>query len=120
MTILDSALRRVIATGTGAFRPYDRFGEVIEDLSWLPLSSESEGGGPGCFMIRFEPGASSRPHVHNEIEEFYMLEGEIEDCDGRVLKAGDFVRYEPGSQHFSTSPKGCLMLVVLRAPNEAL
>lgn len=120
MSLLDPALRRVIATGETAFRPYNRFGEAVPGMTWLPLSRESEDGGAGCFLIRFEAGGSSQPHEHCEIEEFLLLEGALEDSDGRVFKAGDFVSYEAGSRHFSVSPGGCLIFVVLRSPNRRL
>ena len=118
--LLDPALRRVTATGTAALRPYDRYGEVIPGLSWLPLGRDGAADGAECFLLRFEPGSASRPHVHSEVEEFLVLEGELEDCDGHVLKAGDFVSYAAGSHHFSSSPKGCRILVFLRAPNRVL
>ncbi len=120
MSLLDPALRRVIATGEAPFRPYNRFGEIVPSMTWLPLSRESEDGGAGCFLIRFEAGGASQPHEHSEIEEFLLLEGELEDSDGRVFKAGDFVSYEAGSRHFSVSPAGCLIFVVLRKPNRRL
>ena len=118
--MLDSSLRRVIAVDDGAFRPYDRFGVPVPGLSWLPLSTESEGGGAGCFAIRFAPGAVSQAHEHVETEEFYVLEGELTDSDGQVLKAGDFVSYAAGTKHYSRSPKGCVILVFLRRPNRRL
>ncbi len=49
-----------------------------------------------------------------------MLDGELEDCDGTVFRAGDFVTFKPGSRHYSVSKKGCTMLVVLRGQNYAL
>lgn len=118
--LLDPALRRVTATGTAALRPYDRYGAVIPGLSWLPLGQDGGAGGAECYLLRFEPGSASRPHEHSEVEEFLMLEGELEDCDGRVFRAGDFVSYAAGSRHFSRSLEGCLVLVFLRAPNRLL
>lgn len=120
MTLLDPALRRVIATGAVPFQPYERFGQPVPGLTWLPLSAESEDGGAGCFLIRFAPGGASQPHEHSEIEEFFVLEGALEDADGQVLKGGDFVSYAAGSRHFSVSPDGCLILVFLRARNRLL
>jgi len=117
--LLDPALRRVTATGTAALRPYDRYGAVIPGLSWLPLGQDG-GGNAERYLLRFAPGSASRPHEHSEVEEFLVLEGELEDCDGHLLKAGDFVSYAAGSRHFSRSPKGCLILVFLRAPNRLL
>ena len=119
-SLLDPAMRRVISTAGSDFRPYNRFGKPVPDLEWLPLS-----GAPGndeyeCFLIRFKPGASSTPHEHTGTEEFIVLEGELEDADGAVFKAGDFVSYQPGSCHYSVSPKGCVLLVNLRGRNRAL
>lgn len=120
MALLDPAQRRIIPTPETEFRPYDRYGEPIPGLSWIPLSAEAEGDGAGCFLLRFAPGSSSRPHEHVEVEEFYVVEGELEDADGHVLKAGDFVSYAAGSCHYAVSPKGCVILVVLRAPNRLI
>lgn len=120
MGLLDPALRRVIATGETAFRPYDRYGEAVPGLSWLPLSAESETEGRGCYLLRFAPGSGSLPHEHSAVEEFLVLEGELVDSDGKSLTAGDFVSYRAGSRHSSTSPRGCLILVFLREGNRLL
>ena len=120
MTRLDPALRRIISLPAEAFRPYDRYGAVAPGLTWLPLSEESVDGGPGCFAIRFAPGARSQLHEHIDIEEFYVLEGELIDSDGGRLKAGDFVSYAAGTRHSSHAPEGAVILVFLRVPNRRL
>lgn len=121
--IVDPALRTVIATGimTGeeSFRPYDRYGVVLPGMSWLPLSLDTEER-LELFLLRFEPGAQSYPHEHMAAEQFLMLEGTLTDCDGRVFKAGDFVRFEPNSKHHSHSVDGCLIMVILRERNRSL
>ena len=104
---------------TAVLIPYDRFGKTDPNLEWLPLSG-AFGSDFECFLVRFKPGASSMPHEHTGIEEFLVLEGEIEDCDGALFRAGDFVSYGKGSRHFSTSRPGCLLLVVVRGPNRVL
>ena len=106
-------------TSTASLRPYDRFGEVVPDLEWLPLSGSFESDYE-CFLVRFKPGASSMPHEHTGIEEFLVLDGELTDCDGAVFKTGDFVSYGKGSRHFSSAPSGCLLLVVVRGTNRLL
>jgi anti-sigma factor ChrR (cupin superfamily) len=118
--LLDPALRRVTATATAELRPYDRYGAAIPGLSWLPLDPEGTAGGAECFLLRFAPGGASKPHEHGAVEQFLVLEGELEDSDGQVLQAGDFVSYAAGSRHSSRSPKGCLILVFLRAANRLL
>ncbi len=106
-------------TSTKVLRPYDRYGVEVPELEWLPLSGRL-GSDYECFLVRFKPGASSKPHEHTVMEDFLVLEGTLEDCDGAVFEAGDFVSYRPGSRHFSTSAAGCLLLVVLRGTNRPL
>ena len=106
-------------TSTKVLRPYDRYGVEVPELEWLPLSGQF-GSDYECFLVRFKPGASSKPHEHMGNEDFLVLEGRLEDCDGAVFEAGDFVSYRPGSRHFSTSAAGCLLLVVLRGTNRPL
>ena len=104
---------------TANLLPYDRFGKTDPNMEWLPLSG-AFGSDYECFLVRFKPGASSMPHEHTGTEEFLVLEGELEDCDGALFKAGDFVSYGKGSRHCSTSPSGCLLLVIVRGINRLL
>ncbi|MBI2255110.1 MAG: cupin domain-containing protein [Proteobacteria bacterium] len=64
----------------------------------------------GAYLIRMEPGAQTIAHEHPFREEFIILEGELIESDGTVLKTGDFVMYEPGTFHNSRTEKGCLLL----------
>jgi hypothetical protein len=52
----------------------------------------------GCIslLVRLVPGAEYPPHVHAGVEELHMLDGELR-VDDRVLRAGDYLRSEPGS-----------------------
>ncbi len=118
--MLDAARRKIRSTNAAAFRPYDRYGEPIPGLSWLPLSGGLHNGEFECFLLRMEAGTGSRPHEHTGIEEFLMLDGELIDYDGTRFAAGDFVRFEPGSRHSSHTPGGCTLLVMLRGTNRAL
>lgn len=118
--ILDPGLRSVIDTRRAdAFRPYDRYGAEIPGMFWLPLSLD-EKTGLDIFLLRFEPGAQSMPHEHMAAEQFLMMAGTLTDCDGRTFTAGEFVRFEPGSTHHSTSDDGCLLLTVLQDRNRRL
>jgi len=49
-----------------------------------------------------------------------MLDGELIDPDGKIFKKGDFVSYEPGSQHSSYTKNGCLVLVFMRGINKVI
>ena len=39
-----------------------------------------------------------------------ILEGELIESDGTVLKKGDFVSYPPDSYHNSRTETGCLLI----------
>ena len=91
----------------------------VENLPWEPtrypgieqktLLVEKETGLLTALM-RMAPGAATVPHVHEAREEFMVLEGEAIESDGTVLKAGDWVVYEPGTFHGTRTLTGCLLL----------
>jgi anti-sigma factor ChrR (cupin superfamily) len=114
-----SQQRHIIDTARAVLRPDDRYGAPNPGLTWLPLDFD-EARREGLYLVRFAPGASSLPHEHVFGEAFIVLQGVLIDSDGQHLRAGDFVRYTPGSRHFSTSPEGCLLGVFLRGPNRRL
>jgi len=119
--MLDTRLRQIINTGADHFKPYDRYGDPISGMSWIPLSGELQNDDFECFVLRMDAGAQSRPHEHMGTEEFLLLDGELVDCDGSVFRRGDFVRLLPGSKHSSHTPAGCTLLVMLRGgKNRAL
>ena len=118
--MLNPHLREVIATDGKDFLPYDRYGEPLPGMSWLPLSGEPLNGEFECFLLRMEAGARSKPHEHTGCEEFLVMDGELIDYDGSIFRSGDFVRFQPGSKHSSHTPDGCTILVMLRGNNRAL
>ena len=91
---------------------YNRYGKVSSGLKWIPLS-EDENLDHEVFIIRFEADSSSNLHRHNGYEEFYVLNGELIDSDGKVFKKGDYIKFEKGSKHSSYSETGCTLLVIL-------
>ena len=120
MMKLDPNLRLTFNTSQTNFVPYNRYGTPVEGMSWLPLSGELLNGEYECFMLRMEPGTSSKPHEHMGHEEFLVLEGHLIDLDGTEYKTGDFVHLLPGSIHSSHTTDGCLMMVTLRGRNRPL
>ena len=63
-----------------------------------------------CIM-RLEAGAMLPAHVHQNSEEYLVLEGDLRVGD-QLLSAGDFQRTAPGFQQADqTSPHGCLLLL---------
>lgn len=118
--MLDTSLRQIIDTASGQFKPYDRYGDPIAGMSWIPLSGELSNGVFECFLLRMDAGAQSKPHEHTGHEEFLVLDGQLVDCDGQCFNSGDYVRFLPGSKHSSHTPEGCTMLVILRGNNRSL
>ena len=102
------------------FQPFDNYGKPVEGMSWHKLSYDRSNGGFGTYILKMDAGAKSLPHIHQGYEEFYVIEGELRDTDGKVFKKGDFVSFKPGSQHSSYTKNGCLVLVFMRGINQPL
>ena len=102
------------------FVPFDNYGAVVPGMSWHKISYSKENGGLGTYVLKMEPGAKSLPHEHVGFEEFLMLDGELIDTDGKIFKKGNFISFEPGSNHSSHTINGCLVLVFMRGINKPL
>ncbi len=72
--------------------------------------------GVGFHVYRMPAGMTTRGHRHNGHEQFLILEGELIESDGTVLRQGDLVFYRDGSEHHSYSPDGCLLAVHIAGP----
>lgn len=71
-------------------------------------------------LVRMEPGASLRPHRHIDIEESYLLEGDLL-VSGVVMHAGDYCRAEAGSAHEGVATRGgCVFIAVSSMHDEVL
>ncbi len=101
--------RTVIRTGHVPFSVYDFDGPVQDDMSLLKLSYDDRRQ-QGAYMIRMQPGAETIVHTHRRREEYYIIEGDLVESDGRVLGPGDYVIHEPGSRHNSRTVNGCLLI----------
>ena len=101
--------RRFFRLREVAMRPYDLDGPLQPDMSFAPLSYDA-GSERGSYVMRMEPGAATIPHEHRAREEYFVLEGEAIEEDGTVLKAGDWVVYEPGTRHSTRTVTGCVLL----------
>jgi quercetin dioxygenase-like cupin family protein len=111
----------VIKTDAANFLIYDLEGPDQQRLiRWLPVTYD-RATAVGSYYFKMLPGAVTTPHTHQGYEEFFIIEGEAIESDGRILKAGDFVSFAPGSHHHTRTETGCLMLVVeWRAPGRGL
>jgi anti-sigma factor ChrR (cupin superfamily) len=71
------------------------------------------------ILARLEPGAGIPAHMHEDLEQTFVLEGSLVDDEGECT-AGNFVIRAKGSRHSPTAPKGCTMLVFFLKPTAAL
>jgi len=101
--------RQIINTNTAKYSVYDFEGPPIEGIQQLDLSYDQKSG-HGAYMIRMEPGTVTTKHVHSVREEYLILEGDMVESDGTVLKPGDYVIYEPGTEHNSRTVNGCIIV----------
>lgn len=94
-----------------------------ESLPWTPSPQpgverrflERQGGeiARATSIVRYAPGSSFPPHVHDKGEEFLVLEGIFSDAAGDFA-AGTYVRNPPGSRHAPFTKRGCVIFVKLR------
>jgi anti-sigma factor ChrR (cupin superfamily) len=71
------------------------------------------------ILSRLEPGSGIPAHVHEDLEQTFVLEGSLKDDEGECT-AGNFVIRAKGSRHAPTAPNGCTMLVFFLKPTAAL
>ena len=101
--------RQVINTRNADYEVYDFGGPVLKDIGQLDLTYDRETG-IGAYMIRMQAGSETTPHIHTIREEYLIIEGDLIESDGLVLGPGDYVIYEPGSEHSSRTEHGCLLI----------
>jgi anti-sigma factor ChrR (cupin superfamily) len=102
------------------FKPYNYYGKILEGMSWHKISYDEKNGGFGIYILKIEAGTKTLPHRHQGYEEFYVAEGELQDKDGKIFKKGDFVTFEPGTEHNSYTKNGCLLIVFMRGINKLI
>ena len=71
------------------------------------------------IISKLEPGAGIPAHMHEDLEQTYILEGSLVDDEGPCT-AGNFVVRAKGSRHSPVAPNGCTMLVFFMKPTESL
>ena len=69
-------------------------------------------------MVRMEPGASYPSHRHHDVEELFVLSGDLLVA-GVIMHNGDYCRAEPGSKHpDSRTETGCTFLLMASETDE--
>ncbi|MCB9894601.1 MAG: cupin domain-containing protein [Planctomycetes bacterium] len=96
----------------------DAEGVAYKTLRKHPSTSSGQAGGL-TILLKFAPGARYHGHRHPGGEEYYVLEGELDDL-GKSWPAGSYIWHPPGSAHRPSSKTGCVVFVVLPQPVELL
>ncbi|MEM9605163.1 MAG: cupin domain-containing protein [Pseudomonadota bacterium] len=109
MADVDENKGRVINTASAEYVPYDFGGPVLDGVFQMDLSYDSDTG-HGAYLVKMAPGTVTTPHVHAVREEFMVLEGDIIESDGTVLGPGDYIIYEPGTEHCSRTETGAVLI----------
>jgi anti-sigma factor ChrR (cupin superfamily) len=107
--------RRIANIHEAAFSPFVYPDGVALGDSVLQLD-DGRPLGVGFHVYRMPAGMTTRGHRHNGHEQFLILEGELHESDGTILRAGDLVFYRGGSEHNSHTPNGCLLAVHIAGP----
>lgn len=115
MKPVKPADRRVANIYDAAFEPFvfpdgTKLGDSVLQLN------DAEPLGVGFHVYRMPPGMTTRPHRHNGHEQFLILDGELIENDGTVLRKGDLVWLRDGTEHSSYTPEGCLLAVHIAGP----
>jgi anti-sigma factor ChrR (cupin superfamily) len=100
------------------FHPQDLEQVVIDCRSaeWFPGTVKGIGVLPlhrfGSELVSLVRAPNTRfmPHEHPGGEEIFVLDGALEDEEGRYA-AGSWLRNPPGSRHMPVSLEGCLLYV---------
>jgi len=80
--------------------------------SYLSLDSTAPAG-VGFHVYKMAPGTTTTPHEHTADEHFLVLEGDITDNDGYRYRPGDLVLLKKGTEHYSSTDRGCTLAVFI-------
>jgi quercetin dioxygenase-like cupin family protein len=76
----------------------------------------TDASGITTALFKLEPGAVVPLHEHTALEQTYVIEGSLEDHEGKC-GPGQFVWRPAGNQHEAVAPKGAMLLGFFLKPN---
>ena len=99
-----------------------------DELSWLTMAPgiaykplyEDSARKYNTALVRMEPGSRYPSHRHSEIEELFLLSGDLH-VEGQIMHPGDYCRADSGTIHGETfTDSGCVFLLLASQENELL
>src|SRR5579862_5283652 len=76
----------------------------------------TDNNGVTTALFKLEPGAVVPLHEHTALEQTYVIEGSLEDHEGKC-GPGQFVWRPAGNQHEAVAPNGAVLLGFFLKPN---
>ncbi len=70
-------------------------------------------------IVRMDPGTTYPSHRHSQVEELYLLEGDL-FVEGQKMGPGDYCRGEPDSVHGEVSTAAGALFLVLSSPQDEI
>lgn len=77
----------------------------------------TDDSGVTTALFKLDPGAVVPLHEHTALEQTYVIEGSLEDHEGKC-GPGQFVWRPAGSRHSAWAPNGGLFLAIFQMPNK--
>ncbi len=119
MKPITPADRHIANIETAAFIPFVYPDGLALGDAVLQLDTDQPLG-VGFHVYKMPAGMTTRGHRHNGHEQFLILDGELHESDGTVLRKGDLVFYRDGTEHNSHTPNGCLLAVHIAGPETSV
>jgi anti-sigma factor ChrR (cupin superfamily) len=122
----ETMAREVLAEAASLAALASRFIDT-EQVPWIETAPGNRmkviyhdpASGMLTILSKLEPGSGIPAHVHEDLEQTFVLEGSLVDDEGECT-AGNFVIRAKGSRHAPKAPNGCTMLVFFMKPTEGL
>jgi len=127
----ERLMSRVARTPRTPGLAYNEAGLLIarsQEIAWKSLAPgisykalcRDKARNSDTMLIRMEPGARLPSHRHSQVEELFLLSGDLH-VEDQVMYAGDYCCADIGSIHDrSYTDGGCLFLLMASPDNEIL
>jgi anti-sigma factor ChrR (cupin superfamily) len=122
----DTKARQVVHADIKPDNPAERAAHYIDapNLPWETTKFRgikikvlyTDNNGVTTALFKLDPGAIVPLHEHTALEQTYVIEGSLEDHEGKC-GPGQFVWRPAGNQHEAVSPNGAILLGFFLKPN---
>jgi anti-sigma factor ChrR (cupin superfamily) len=121
-----AAARNVVHTDIKPDNPPERAAHYVDapNMPWEKTKFPgieikvlfTDGNGVTTALFKLQPGAVVPLHEHTALEQTYVIEGSLEDHEGKC-GPGQFVWRPAGNQHEAVAPNGAVLLGFFLKPN---